>query len=116
MPSEEGLPKRGGKNMTVELPVSSNSGAEGIREIAQQRTRIAFLLTAVVLILYLGFMLLIAFAKPMLSIQVTDGLSLALIFAAAIIVLAWLLAWYYVSWANKHHDTALAAHQRMYRR
>ena len=116
MPSEEGLPKWGGENMATQMSSVSSSDAEGIREIAQRRRRIAFLLTAIVLTLYLGFMLLIAFAKPMLSFQVTDGLSVALIFAAAIIVFAWLLAWFYVNWANKNHDTALAAHERAHNR
>jgi len=101
--------------MTAQQPVASNSDAEGVRGITQRRTRMAFLLTAAVLILYLGFMLLIAFAKPVLSIQLTDGLTLALVLAASIIVFAWLLAWYYVGWANKNHDTAIAAHQRVHR-
>ena len=102
--------------MNAQQSAAANAEAEGVRGITKRRTRMAFLLTAAVLVLYLGFMLLIAFAKPLLSIQVTDGLTIALIFAALIIVSAWLLSWFYVRWANKNHDSAIITHQRMHRR
>jgi uncharacterized membrane protein (DUF485 family) len=68
--------------------------------------RVAFLLTAILLTIYLGFMLLVAYAKPLLATQVVDGLSVALILGASVIIAAWLLALVYVIWANKHHDSA----------
>jgi len=85
---------------------SPAADAAAVHGITLRRKQISLVLTALLLVLYLGFMLLVAFAKQFLALQIVDGLSLALILGALVIVGAWLLAWYYVSWANKHHDTA----------
>lgn len=56
---------------------------------------------------YFGFILLVAFNKPLLGTPVADGLSLGILLGALVIVVAWVLTWIYVSWANRHYDSAI---------
>jgi len=61
--------------------------------------------------LYFGFVLLIAFNKPLLATKLGAGLSLGILLGALVIVLSWLLTWGYVRWANAHYDTELERHR-----
>ena len=64
------------------------------------------------MILYFGFILLIAFDKPLLGRLVAPGLSVGILSGALVIVAAWVLIWIYVRWANLHYDTAIDAIRR----
>jgi uncharacterized membrane protein (DUF485 family) len=68
---------------------------------------VAGLLTAAVVFVYFGFVLLIAWAKPLLGVQLVPGLSVGILLGALVIVVSWGLTWVYVRWANKHYDAAL---------
>ena len=56
---------------------------------------------------YFGFILLVAFDKPLLGTLVARGLSLGMLLGALVIVVAWVLTWVYVRWANEHYDASL---------
>ena len=86
-------------------------GQEGLRALAAAQWRVAATLTAAMIALYFGFILLIAFDKPLLGRQLTPGLSLGIVLGAAVIVISWLLTWCYVRWANTHYDAELARHR-----
>lgn len=73
-----------------------------------RRWRIAIVLTALVAIIYFGFILLIAYQKETMGTLLTPGLSLGILLGAMVIVLSWLLTWLYVRWANTRYDDALA--------
>ena len=79
-----------------------------LRALAALRTRIAIVLTLTMMILYFGFILLIAFNKPMMGRLVVLGLSLGILLGAMVIVVSWLLTWGYVRWANSYYDRELA--------
>ena len=84
-----------------------------MRALAAARTRIAFALTAATAVVYFGFILLVAFGKPLLATLVAPGLTLGILLGALVIVVSWLLTWTYVEWANRRYDPAL---QRLRRR
>ena len=69
----------------------------------------ALLLTAVMVAVYFGFILLVAFAKPLMGSPVAGKLTLGILLGVLVIVSAWLLTWIYVRWANRHYDAALRA-------
>ena len=71
------------------------------------RWRVAVTLTACMMAGYFGFILLVAFNKPLLGMRVATGLSLGMLMGASVILLAWVLTWVYVRWANRHYDAAL---------
>lgn len=76
--------------------------------IAAKRWRFATILSVLMLTLYFGFILLVAFDKPLLSTLLTDGLSLGILLGASVIVGAWVLTTIYVRWANTTYDSAVA--------
>ena len=78
-----------------------------LEALAAARWRIALALTGAMVAIYFGFVLLIAYAKPLLATRITAGLSLGLLLGALVIVASWLLTWVYVRWANTHYDSAL---------
>jgi uncharacterized membrane protein (DUF485 family) len=78
-----------------------------VRSVAQTRWRVALGLTAVMILIYFGFILLIAFDKPLMARLLTPGVSLGMLLGALVIVAAWLLTLVYVRWANRVYDVAL---------
>jgi uncharacterized membrane protein (DUF485 family) len=80
-----------------------------LERLAAARGRVAALLTAAVVGVYFGFIVLIAFAKPWLAVQLVPGLSRGIALGALVIVLAWLSTLVYVRWANRRYDAALEA-------
>lgn len=83
------------------------SSAAALRALGRRRWRVAISLTIAMIVMYFGFIALIAFNKPLLATRITDGLSLGILLGALVIVASWLLTWVYVRWANTHYDTAL---------
>ena len=77
------------------------------RLLATTRWRIAISLTAVMVAIYFGFILLIAYDKPLMGRLVTRGLSVGVLLGALVIVSSWVLTWIYVRWANNHYDAGV---------
>lgn len=61
------------------------------------------------IVIYFGFVLLIAFNREMLGRRVVPGLSLGILLGALVIVASWLLTWFYVRWTNAHYDPIVKA-------
>ena len=87
-----------------------------IDALSAARWRIAITLTIAMMVLYFGFILLVAFDKPLLAQPVTSGLSLGILLGALVIVSAWVLIWVYTRWANTHYDAEVARLQAEARR
>jgi uncharacterized membrane protein (DUF485 family) len=83
--------------------------SEPIRRIAAARWRVAILLTTAMMAIYFGFILLVAYGKPLLTTTIAPGLSVGILLGALVIVSAWILMLIYVRWANRHHDVAVRA-------
>ena len=80
-----------------------------LRRIDASRRRVAVGLTVAMMVVYFGFILLIAFNRPLLAVLIAPGLSLGILLGALVIVAAWGLLWIYVRWANRHYDSAIDA-------
>jgi len=78
-----------------------------LRAVSAARWRVAISLTIGMMVVYFGFILLVAFRKALLGTQIIDGLSLGMLLGALVIVVAWVLTWVYVRWANRHYDASL---------
>jgi uncharacterized membrane protein (DUF485 family) len=66
-------------------------------------------LTAAMMAVYFGFILLVAWDKPLLSTLLAPGLSVGTLLGALVIVSAWVFIWLYVRWANDHYDKTVAS-------
>ncbi|HEX4932872.1 MAG TPA: DUF485 domain-containing protein, partial [Gemmatimonadaceae bacterium] len=73
-----------------------------------RRTRFAITLTLAMIVLYFGFILLIAYDKALMGRLLAPGLSVGILLGALVIVVSWLLTFVYVRWANTHYDRELA--------
>ena len=78
-----------------------------LQTLARRRLNVALGLTATMIVVYFGFILLIAFDKPLLATTVVPGLTLGILLGALVIVISWLLTWVYVRWANLTYDPEL---------
>ena len=76
--------------------------------LAARRWRIARALTASMLVTYFGFVLLVAYDKPLLGKILMPGLSLGILLGALVILVAWVLTGIYVRWANRVYDAELS--------
>ena len=72
----------------------------------------AILLTITMMVVYFGFILLVAFNKPLLGTPLVAGLSLGMLLGVFVIAAAWVLIWVYVRWANTHYDASLQGLRR----
>jgi uncharacterized membrane protein (DUF485 family) len=80
-----------------------------LRDLDRARWRVALGLTGAMVLLYFGFISLVAFGRSLLAIQVIPGLSLGILLGALVIVASWVLTWVYVRWANNVYDPAVRA-------
>jgi uncharacterized membrane protein (DUF485 family) len=78
-----------------------------LEAVSAARWRIAIALTSAMMTAYFGFILLVAFNKPLLGTRVAPGLSLGILLGALVILVAWVLTWIYIRWANTHYDTSI---------
>ena len=84
-----------------------SADVDQLRELARARARVAAILTAAMILIYFGFIVLIAFDKTLLGRLVAPGLSLGILLGALVIVASWVLTWIYIRWANTHYDATL---------
>jgi uncharacterized membrane protein (DUF485 family) len=73
-----------------------------IARLAARRWRVALTLTAAMLAIYFGFILL--FDKPLMGSRVAGRLTVGILLGVLVIVAAWVLTWIYLRWANRHYD------------
>ena len=83
------------------------TGLSNLRAVSAARWRIAISLTITMMVVYFGFILLVAFNKPLLGTALVPGLSLGMFLGALVIVVAWVLTWVYIRWANRHYDASV---------
>lgn len=79
---------------------------EDFKALVSQKNTISIILTIVELILYFGFIALIAYNKPFLAQKVSEGsaTTIGIPIAVLTIVFSWVLTAIYIFWANAKYD------------
>jgi len=85
------------------------SGPHSLDKLASSRRRVTGVLTGAMMALYFGFILLVAFDKPLMSSLLVPGLSVGILLGVLVILSAWVLVGIYVLWANRSYDRQIAA-------
>jgi uncharacterized membrane protein (DUF485 family) len=88
--------------------MQSSSDEARLAQVSAARWRVAITLTIAMVVVYIGFILLVAFDKALLASTVRPGLSVGILLGILVIVTAWGLIAAYVVWANRHYDHVLA--------
>ena len=83
-----------------------------LEAVSAARWRIALTLTIAMMAAYFGFILLVAFNKPLLGIVLIPGMSLGMLLGILVILSFWVLIWVYVRWANTTYDAAIEGMRR----
>jgi uncharacterized membrane protein (DUF485 family) len=78
------------------------------RQLVSRRWTVSLLLSALLFLLYYGYIILIAVNRPFLSQRIGAVTTLGIPIGAAVIVGAWVLTAIYVVWANRHYDAEAA--------
>jgi len=78
------------------------------RRLVAGRWRVSLALTALLFILYYGYIILIATNRQLVSRPVSGATTAGILFATGVIAGAWVLTATYVVWANRQYDPAAA--------
>ncbi len=65
------------------------------------RSPLPFVLSGIMVLIYFGFILLVAYRKALLGTQIVPGISWGILLGALVIVSAWVLTWVYVLVSNR---------------
>jgi uncharacterized membrane protein (DUF485 family) len=74
-----------------------------VHSVEAGRSRMAFLLSAIVVMVTCVFLVLVAYFRPFMSQMVAPGWSLTIVLGALMFVLAWVVTGIYVFWANGYY-------------
>ncbi len=79
------------------------------RALVARRARLGWWLSALIFVIYTGYLLLIAFDKALLGAPIGDGVtSVGIPVGIGVILIGILLTGLYVAHANRHYDKAMA--------
>ncbi|HYA87585.1 MAG TPA: DUF485 domain-containing protein [Nitrospirota bacterium] len=76
------------------------------KQLSGQKDTISIILTILELVLYFGFISLVAYNKPFLAQKMSEGGSatIGIPIAVGTIVLSWIFTGIYIWWANAKYD------------
>jgi uncharacterized membrane protein (DUF485 family) len=74
------------------------------KSLSAQKNSISIILTILELVLYFGFIALIAFNKPYLSQKFSGAITIGIPIAVGTIFFSWVLTGIYIFWANNKYD------------
>lgn len=78
------------------------------RIIVKSKNTISIILTVVELIIFFGFILLLAYGKEFLNQKIYGPITVGIPIGIGVIVISWILTGIYVAWANKFYDEKVA--------
>ena len=85
----------------------------GFQRLVRERSRFAWTLAIIMLVIYYGFILLVAFGKGFMAIKIGSGVtSIGLVIALLVILAAFVLVGIYTVRANSRYDELTAQLKR----
>jgi len=78
------------------------------RAVARTKDSISLALTGVTLVIYFGFILLIAFKRDLFGDRLAGGVTVGVALGVGVIIASWALTGIYVRWANSKYDDMVA--------
>src|SRR5260221_11937483 len=78
------------------------------KDLARRKNTFTLQLTAVTLILYYGFILLIAFKRDLFAAKVAGNVTFGIALGIRVVLSCWILTGIYVRWANRDYEPVVA--------
>ena len=82
------------------------------KDLVSRKNRISLILTVLTLIVYYGFIMLIAFNRELFGRPFAGKVTLGIPIGIGVILLSWVFTGIYVRWANSKYDAMVANIQR----
>lgn len=83
-------------------------GSPEFRHLVRRRWRVSLVLTALLFVLYYGYIVLIALNPDLLARRLGASMTIGIPIGAAVIVGSWVLTALYIVWANRRYDPEAA--------
>jgi uncharacterized membrane protein (DUF485 family) len=101
-----------------EIPQSHRDllASPDFHRLLARRWRVSLLLTALLFLLYYGYIILIAVNRPLVSRRIGETTTIGIPLGVAVILGAWVLTALYVLWANRSYDGEAARLRQRLRR
>ena len=90
--------------MSVDSATDQLLKSAEFKQLVVRRWRVSLVLTAVLFVVYYGYIILVASNKALLAQRIGVNTTLAIPLGAAVIIAAWVLTALYVVWANRQYD------------
>ena len=78
------------------------------KDLVSRKNRFSLQLTVITLVVYYGFILLVAFRRSLFSAKVFGDIPFGILLGIAVIISCWVLTGVYVRWANQKYDAMVA--------
>lgn len=78
------------------------------KSLVRSKNAISLILTVAELVVYFGFILLIAYNKEFLSQKIYGPVTVGIPIGIGVIVVSWIFTGIYVAWSNKKYDQKVA--------
>lgn len=78
------------------------------RDLVKRKWAVSLALTAAMLAIYFGFVMILAFGKELLMGRVGANMTIGILVGLGVILAAWALTGIYVAWANTSYDRAVS--------
>jgi len=91
------------------MPIVSIGSLDQTRfqELVTRKRAVSAVLSALILVVYFGFILILAFRRDLLALKVGEHLTLGVPVGLAVILSACVLTGIYVAWANSAYDESV---------
>ena len=89
------------------MTMLTDKAQEDFDRLVAGHRRISMILTGLVLVVYYGFILVLAFDRGLLAAKIGPGLTVGLPVGLGVILFACLVTGIYVRWANTTFDSAV---------
>ncbi len=78
------------------------------KDLVSRKNRFSIKLTIITLVIYYGFILLVAFKRGLFSAKVVGDIPFGILLGITVIIACWVLTGVYVRWANNKYDAMVA--------
>ncbi len=78
------------------------------KDLVSRKNRFSINLTIVTLVIYYGFILLLAFKRDLFAAKIAGNVTFGIALGIGVILSCWALTGVYVRWANQKYDAMVA--------
>jgi uncharacterized membrane protein (DUF485 family) len=83
-------------------------GDQDFKRLRSWKNTVSYVLTVLTMVVYFGFLFLIAFRRDLLARELTKNVTFGIVFGLGVIVISFVFTGIYVWWANNKYDVLVS--------